>query len=119
MTSMKARIERAKRTKFGRFLCALMGDQCGAVAMEYVVIALLVAAAVVGVVMVFGSRIANMFTQSTKALATEETKMQTLADEVKTSRTDDIKRVEDQQKAGDTLRGSDGNKAAGGGGDSE
>ncbi len=111
MTSMKLKLQRAKRTKLGRFLCAILGDQCGAVAMEYVVIALLVAAAVVGIVMVFGSRIANMFTQSTKALATEETKMADLAKEVSDSRANDIKRVEEQKKQGDTIRGSDGNTA--------
>ena len=106
MTSMKLKLQRAKRTKLGRFLCVLLGDQCGAVAMEYVVIALLVAAAVVGIVMVFGSRIANMFTQSTKALATEETKMGELATEVKTSRETDIQRVEAQKGHGDTIRGT-------------
>ena len=106
MTSMKAKLQRAKRTRFGRFLCALMGDQCGAVAMEYVVIALLVAAAVVGVVMIFGSRIANMFTQSTKALATEEKGMEALAKEVQDSKATDIERVEAQKGHGDTIGGT-------------
>ncbi len=106
MTSMKSKLQRAKRTRLGRFLCALMGDQCGAVAMEYVVIALLVAAAVVGVVMVFGSRIANMFTQSTKALASTESEMADLAKEVETSRTTDKQRVETQAANGDTIRGT-------------
>ena len=106
MTSMKAKIERAKRTKFGRFLCALMGDQCGAVAMEYVVIALLVAAAVVGVVMVFGSRIANMFTQSTQALSVKESEMADLASQVQESRETDKGRVEEMQKQGDVIRGT-------------
>ena len=106
MTSMKLKLQRAKRTKLGRFLCALLGDQCGAVAMEYVVIALLVAAAVVGIVMVFGSRIANMFTQSTKALATEEKGMEGLAKEVSESRSKDIERVEAQKGHGDTIRGT-------------
>ena len=36
------RIERAKRTWFGRMVCRLLGEERGAVAMEYVVIALLV-----------------------------------------------------------------------------
>lgn len=104
----------AKNTKLGRFLCRLLGDERGAVAMEYVVIALLVAAAVVGVVMVFGSRIANMFTQATKATGTTESGMEQLANEVKAGREKDIQRVEAQNKTGDTIRGSDGN---GGGGE--
>ena len=99
----------AKNTRLGRFLCRLLGEEKGAVAMEYVVIALLVAAAVVGVVMVFGSRIANMFTQSTKATATTETQMETLAKEIEAKRAKDIERVEAQNKTGDTIRGSDGN----------
>ena len=101
----------AKNTKLGRFLCRLLGDERGAVAMEYVVIALLVAAAVVGVVMVFGSRIANMFTQATKATATTESGMEGLASEVAAKRTSDIERVEAQNAHGDTIRGSDGNAA--------
>ena len=89
MTSMKLKLERAKRTRLGRILCAVLGDERGAVAMEYVVIALLVAAAVVGVVMVFGSRIANMFTQSTKSLSVKESEMSSLAQEVQESREKD------------------------------
>ncbi|HQC52387.1 MAG TPA: hypothetical protein PLE92_04590 [Lentisphaeria bacterium] len=106
------RIRFAKRTRLGRFLCRLLGDQCGAVAMEYVVIALLVAAAVVGIVIVFGSRIANMFTQSTKALGTTESGMEQLAGEVKESREKDVQRVEKMSKQGDTIRGSDENAGA-------
>ena len=106
MTSMKMKLERAKRTRFGRFLCAILGDQRGAVAMEYVVIALLVAAAVVGVVMVFGSRIANMFTQSTKVLSSKESEMEAVASEVQSSRETDKSRAEEQQKQGDVIRGT-------------
>ncbi|MBQ6470836.1 MAG: Flp family type IVb pilin [Victivallales bacterium] len=113
MTSIQMKLQRAKRTRLGRFLCALLGDQRGAVAMEYVVIALLVAAAVVGVVMVFGSRIANMFTQSTQALSVKESEMAGLASQVQSSRETDKSRVEEQQKQGDVIRGSDANKTGG------
>lgn len=64
-------LNRAKRTAMGRTLCRLLGEENGAVAMEYVVIALLVAAAVVGLVMVFGSNIADMFGTTTKTLGGE------------------------------------------------
>ncbi|MBO4527414.1 MAG: hypothetical protein IKX48_17690 [Victivallales bacterium] len=64
-------LERAKRNAFGRMLCRVLGDDKGAVAMEYVVIALLVAAAVVGLVMVFGKNIAQMFGATTKSLGGE------------------------------------------------
>ena len=52
---------RAKNSLCGRTLRRLLGEEKGAVAMEYIVIALLVAAAVVGLVMVFGGNLRNMF----------------------------------------------------------
>ena len=109
-TRMSVMIARAKRTRLGRTLCRLFGDECGAVAMEYVIIALLVAAAVVGVVMVFGSRIANMFKQSTEALTTTESGMEELANKVENSRTKDAERVGEANSLGDRIRGSDKNE---------
>lgn len=52
-------IARAKRTAMGRFLCRLAGDNAGAVMMEYVVLGVLVVAAVVGLVVAFGDTIGN------------------------------------------------------------
>ena len=63
-----SKIARAKRTRLGRILCRLAGDEAGAVMMEYVVLALLVCAAVVGIVMVFGDSISAMFTATTQTL---------------------------------------------------
>lgn len=114
MTSMSVKLHRAKRTKFGRLLCRLLGDERGAVAMEYVVIALLVAAAVVGIVIVFGSRIASMFTTSTKAISASESGMKSVAEEASKSRTDHTTRVGVQKTNGDTMRGSDGGAKEGG-----
>ena len=45
---------------FARFLKRLLGEQRGAVAMEYIMITLLVAAAIFALVMVFGSQLKNM-----------------------------------------------------------
>lgn len=59
LTSMK--IAKAKKTRFGRFLCRLCGDQRGAVMMEYVVLGVLVVAAAVAIVMVFGNDIREKF----------------------------------------------------------
>lgn len=69
MENRKQWIVRAKRTRFGRMLCRLAGDNAGAVMMEYVVLALLICAAVVGVVMIFGDQIAGMFQTASKAAA--------------------------------------------------
>ena len=51
----------AKRTRLGRFLCRLMGDEAGQGLMEYVVLGVLVIAAVVGVVVFFGDGLQNRF----------------------------------------------------------
>ena len=64
----KLHLGRAKKTLCGRILCRLIGDEKGAVAMEYIVIALLVAAAVVGLVMVFGGNLRNMFDKTNQTL---------------------------------------------------
>ncbi|MBP5637970.1 MAG: hypothetical protein J6X55_00700 [Victivallales bacterium] len=113
MTSMNLKLRRAKRTKVGRFLCRLLGDERGAVAMEYVVIALLVAAAVVGIVIVFGSRIASMFGGATKALSSSETGQAEVAKEQEASRSDHAARAKTQLDNGDTMRGSDGKQEGG------
>ncbi len=62
------RFSRAKNSLCGRVLRRILGDECGAVAMEYIVIALLVAAAVVGLVMVFGGNLRNMFDKTNQTL---------------------------------------------------
>ncbi len=59
---------RAKKSLCGRTLRRLLGEENGAVAMEYIVIALLVAAAVVGLVMVFGGNIRNMFDKTNQTM---------------------------------------------------
>ena len=59
---------RAKKSLCGRTLRRLLGEEKGAVAMEYIVIALLVAAAVVGLVMVFGGNLRNMFDKTNQTM---------------------------------------------------
>lgn len=55
------RIARAKRTAFGRVLCRLIGDEAGAVMMEYVVLGVLVVAGVVAAAILFGDTIRDNF----------------------------------------------------------
>lgn len=110
-------IARAKRTAFGRLLCRLAGDEKGAVAMEYIVIALLVAAAVVGLVMVFSGNLRNMLGTTNKVLQSKKVseveqagtdyngKQDTMAGENNTA-----------QEAGDKLGGNFGNGSGGTGG---
>ena len=57
---MKKNTMKIRNTRFARMLKRLLGEEKGAVAMEYIVIGLLVAAAVVGLVMVFSGNLRNM-----------------------------------------------------------
>ena len=54
-----------KRT-LGKFLCRLFGDQVGGVMMEYVILAVLIAAAVVVAVAMFGKTLVGMFDTAAK-----------------------------------------------------
>ncbi len=60
--------QRAKKSLCGRVLRRIAGEESGAVAMEYIVIALLVAAAVVGLVMVFGGNLRNMLDKTNQTM---------------------------------------------------
>ena len=51
------RFRRAKNSLCGRIVCRLLGEEKGAVLMEYVLLALLIAAAAVAGLMVFSSSI--------------------------------------------------------------
>jgi len=64
-------IARAKRTALGRFLCRLAGDNAGAVMMEYVVLGVMVVAAAVAIVMLFGQQIRASFDKMLKSLRGE------------------------------------------------
>lgn len=57
----KFAIRRAKETKLGRFLCRLAGEESGQAMMEYVIIAVVIAAAVLVGAWFFGKDIMNMF----------------------------------------------------------
>ncbi len=63
------RIMRAKRSRIGRIVCRLLGDEKGAVTMEYVILAVLIAAAAVVAVTVFGKNIVAMFNIGTQAMS--------------------------------------------------
>ncbi len=54
---MNAAISRAKRTALGRVLCRLFGDRAGGVMLEYVMLAVLIAAAVAALVWWLGRTI--------------------------------------------------------------
>ena len=64
----KFALRRAKSTLFGRLLCRLVGEERGAVMMEYVVIGVLVVAAAVAMVQLFGGGIRTQFNAMIEAL---------------------------------------------------
>ncbi len=59
--SKKTRLERRRDSRLGRLLCRLLGEEKGAVMMEYVILAVLIAAAAVVAVAMFGKTIVGMF----------------------------------------------------------
>ena len=59
------------RSQIKQVLCRLMGDRAGGVMMEYVILAVLVAAAAVVAVMLFGRGIVTSLSTSTHAIAGE------------------------------------------------
>ena len=93
MKLKKLRIEKAKRTAMGRFVCRLLGDECGAVAMEYVVIALLVVAAAVGAAVYFGRAMSGGLKGSADMITDVGTTVEDRSDKVK-------KEMQDVKKAG-------------------
>ena len=54
-------VERAKKTFVGKIVCRMMGEERGAVMMEYVIVAVLIAAAVAVGAWLFGAQIMGMF----------------------------------------------------------
>ena len=54
-------VQRMKNTRVGRLVCRLFGEERGAVMMEYVIVAVLIAAAAVAAVTYFGKDIVAMF----------------------------------------------------------
>lgn len=61
-------IKSLKSTRFGRAVVRLFGEEQGAVLMEYVVLAVLLVAAVVGAVIVFGNRARDSIDVSVTAM---------------------------------------------------
>lgn len=65
--NLQSKIRMAKRTRLGRMLCRLAGDQSGAVMMEYVILGVLIAAAATLAAIYFGKGIVGGFTTMTHA----------------------------------------------------
>ena len=71
-----------KNSRFGRFVTRILGEEKGAVAMEYVILAVLIAAAIVVAVAVFGKTIVGMFDVAGKGASAQHTEAKSTLDKV-------------------------------------
>lgn len=115
---MKAKVM-MKKSRLGRFLKRLLGEEKGAVAMEYIVIALLIGAAVVALVMTFSGSLRNMLGTTTGVInAKSVDEVKTVEGELNTGRgsmnTENDKAKEEGHKIGGDFSGGAGGGAAGG-----
>ncbi len=103
---MNIKFSKAKNTVCGRVLRRMLGEERGAVAMEYIVIALLIAAAVVALVMVFGGNLRNMFDKTNQTVnQTTVQGVNTVGDANRKEQEQLLKQNEEAVKAGDKLGG--------------
>ncbi len=92
---MPLKVRRARRSRLGRLLCRVAGDKTGAVMMEYVLLAVLIGAAAVVAIAMFGKTIVNMFSAAGSGAAGDHT---TAAAEVKAAQAEkDAKAAEAKQ----------------------
>lgn len=89
------RIAKMKCTRLGRLVCRLMGEEQGAVMMEYVIIAVLIAAACVVAVAMFGKTIVGMFDSAAKGATGDHSGAKTAQDATRTQQTTDAKAATD------------------------
>lgn len=100
-----------KDSRLGRFMRRLLGEEKGAVAMEYIVIALLVGAAVVALVMVFSGSLRNMLSSTNKTINSKNTTdITTAAGDLNTGRGNQNTENTTANEAGDQIGGEFGNK---------
>ena len=92
----KIRLARAKRTAFGRFLCRLFGDEIGQGLMEWVVLAVLLVAAAVGTVVLFGRYMRAEWYTAMLAMMGKTTSAQENQNTLEKSAGSDMKAVNDQ-----------------------
>ena len=73
----------------------VLGDQAGGVMMEYVILAVLIAAAVVVAVAMFGKTLVGMFDVMGKSVTTREQTAKSTLDATRTAQDDDAQKAKD------------------------
>lgn len=66
-------MKRLMNSRVRKVLCRMLGEKTGGVMMEYVILAVLIAAAVVVAVAMFGKTLVGMFGVAAKSATTRET----------------------------------------------
>jgi len=95
VSAKQMRMERAKRTVWGRVLCRLLGEETGAVMMEYVILAVLIAAACVVAVAMFGKTIVGMFDTAAKGATADHTGAKNTLEDTRQTQNDDATKSKD------------------------
>lgn len=84
-----------KREKIRRALRRVMGDRAGGVMMEYVILAVLIAAAVVVAVAMFGKTIVGMFDVAGKGATTRHTEAKSTLEQTRSDQDTDADKARD------------------------
>lgn len=79
------------RSRTKKVLCRLLGDRAGGVMMEYVILAVLIAAAVVVAVAMFGRTLVGMFDSAAKGATADHSGAKTAQDNTRTKQGQDDK----------------------------
>jgi len=83
------------RSRTKKMLCRLMGDRTGGVMMEYVILAVLIAAAVVVAVAMFGKTIVGMFDVAGKGATTRHSEAKSALEETRGTQDDDASKAKE------------------------
>ena len=96
--------QKMMNSKFGKLLRRLVGEETGAVMMEYVIVAVLIAAAAVIAVAVFGKTIVGMFNAGSQSMTGEGHKGTEVVEDVrnKTVKTGSQEAVDTNKKFSDS-----------------
>lgn len=84
-------MKRWKNSRIHKVVCQVAGDKAGGVMMEYVILAVLIAAAVVVAVAMFGKTLVGMFNVAAKGATTQEDKAHTALDKTRDAQKENAK----------------------------
>ena len=83
------------RSRTKKVLCRMLGDRTGGVMMEYVILAVLIAAAVVVAVAMFGKTLVGMFDVAGKGATTRHTEAKSTLDTTRETQDSDADKAKE------------------------